>query len=128
MRMLVRSKDAQSTDELSTELEALGAVIEKIDVLHLELQRLEIKFALNSRLSHILESLAAGRPIDFYEAVNTFERLLIKTALDRAGGVQAGACTLLNLGRSTINTKIKNLRISAKFPTNTLLDKSQHNK
>jgi two-component system response regulator PilR (NtrC family) len=57
---------------------------------------------------------AAGLPdgMKFYDAVSRFERQLIETALRRAGGVQKRAAQILGLKPTTLNEKIKRLRIS----------------
>lgn len=49
--------------------------------------------------------------IDFYEKVGRYEAHLIETALERSGGNQAKAARLLNLKPSTLNMKMKNLRM-----------------
>jgi two-component system response regulator PilR (NtrC family) len=58
--------------------------------------------------------LAAGLPegMEFYEAVSRYERQLIEVALREAGGVQKHAAELLGLKPTTLNEKIKRLRIS----------------
>jgi transcriptional regulator with GAF, ATPase, and Fis domain len=49
--------------------------------------------------------------IDFYEEVENFEIQLIEAALHKAGGNQKGAARLLNLKPSTLNMKIKTLKL-----------------
>jgi len=51
------------------------------------------------------------RGVDFYDAVTRYERQLIETALRRAGGVQKQAAEILGLKPTTLNEKIKRLRI-----------------
>jgi len=48
----------------------------------------------------------------FYEAVSRYERQLIESALRRSGGVQKQAAELLGLKPTTLNEKIKRLRIA----------------
>ena len=50
--------------------------------------------------------------IDFYDEVTRFEIDLIKRALLRTGGHQRRAARLLNLKVTTLNSKIKQYRIS----------------
>jgi two-component system response regulator PilR (NtrC family) len=65
---------------------------------------------------------AAARPgaaglregVDLARAVGEFERELIDTALKQAGGVQRKAAELLGLKPTTLNEKIKRLRIKAR--------------
>ena len=56
-----------------------------------------------------VSKLAQG--VGFYNAISRYERELIETALERAGGVQKRAATLLGLKPTTLNEKIKRLGI-----------------
>ncbi|HXV77378.1 MAG TPA: sigma-54 dependent transcriptional regulator [Candidatus Polarisedimenticolaceae bacterium] len=47
----------------------------------------------------------------FYDAVSRFERQLIEAALRRSGGIQKQAAEMLGLKPTTLNEKIKRLRI-----------------
>jgi two-component system response regulator PilR (NtrC family) len=58
------------------------------------------------------QSLALPRGLEFYEAVQRFERQLIESALREAGGVQKQAAEILGLKPTTLNEKIKRLRIT----------------
>jgi len=49
--------------------------------------------------------------VGFYDAVSRYERRLIEAALRRCGGVQKQAAELLGLKPTTLNEKIKRLRI-----------------
>ena len=49
--------------------------------------------------------------IDFYDEVTRFEIKLIRQALRSVRGNQQKAACLLNLNKSTLNTKIRNYRI-----------------
>jgi len=55
----------------------------------------------------------AGLPdgLEFYDAVSRYERQLIEVALRQAGGVQKHAAEMLGLKPTTLNEKIKRLRI-----------------
>jgi len=60
----------------------------------------------------ILPNISPLMPgVGFYEAVGRFERQLIEAALRRTGGVQKQAAELLGLKPTTLNEKIKRLRI-----------------
>lgn len=50
--------------------------------------------------------------IDFYEEVRRFEIFLIKNALRRTSGSQKKAARLLQLNETTLNSKLKNLKIN----------------
>ena len=52
--------------------------------------------------------------IDFYEAVERFERELIEATLARCRGVQKRAAEQLGLKATTLNEKIKRLGIGAR--------------
>lgn len=66
------------------------------------------------------EALSAYRPpqvqqgIDFYDEVIKFEISLIEQALKHSEGSQYKAASLLRLKPSTLNSKIKNLKINWK--------------
>jgi two-component system response regulator PilR (NtrC family) len=49
--------------------------------------------------------------VDFYGAISAYERQLIETALNRAGGVQKQAAAMLGLKPTTLNEKMKRLGI-----------------
>jgi two-component system response regulator PilR (NtrC family) len=65
----------------------------------------------------LLERAAEGDPValpegmDYYEAVNRYERRLIEAALRQTGGVQKQAAQILGLKPTTLNEKIKRLGI-----------------
>ena len=50
---------------------------------------------------------------DFARAVTDFERGLIEAAMKQAGGVQKKAASLLGLKPTTLNEKLKRLRVRA---------------
>jgi len=50
-------------------------------------------------------------PFSFYETMEKFEREIISESLKRAGGVQRRAAALLGLKATTLNEKIKRLKI-----------------
>ena len=52
------------------------------------------------------------RPIDLPEKVRDYEAKIIKATLIKTGGNQRQAAALLNLKRSTLNTKIKQFGIN----------------
>lgn len=49
--------------------------------------------------------------IDFYEVVSRFEAQLIESALEATGGRQNRAAGLLKLRKSTLNAKMKALKL-----------------
>ena len=49
--------------------------------------------------------------LHFYDAVSRYERQLIEAAMRRSGGVQKQAAKILGLKPTTLNEKIKRLRI-----------------
>lgn len=49
--------------------------------------------------------------IDFYEVVSRFEAQLIESALEATGGRQNRAAGLLRLRKSTLNAKMKQLKL-----------------
>ena len=53
----------------------------------------------------------AENGIDFYETVARFETQLIESALEAAGGRQNRAAGLLRMRKSTLNTKMKQLKL-----------------
>ena len=57
------------------------------------------------------QAMNLPRGLEFYEAVQRFERQLIESALRQAGGVQKQAAEVLGLKPTTLNEKIKRLRI-----------------
>ncbi|ANM29296.1 hypothetical protein ABI59_06375 [Acidobacteria bacterium Mor1] len=57
-------------------------------------------------------SMALPKGMEFYEAVQRFERQLIESALRQANGVQKQAAELLGLKPTTLNEKIKRLKIT----------------
>ena len=76
--------------------------------------------SLRSTIRSLLHEVAADsspvsidpeKGIDFYENVERFEKQLIESALDAAGGRQNRAAKLLNLRTSTLCTKMKTLKI-----------------
>jgi transcriptional regulator with GAF, ATPase, and Fis domain len=75
---------------------------------------------LSSIAAALLEAVTAAAPaaidlkcgIDFYDAVERFEVSLIRRALDRTGGNQTRAASLLNLKMTTLNSKIKRYDIA----------------
>ena len=79
-----------------------------------------IKFlnTLLNTLSRAKDALTAYQPpqvqqgIDFYEEVTKFEISLIQQALKQTKGCQYKAASLLRLKPSTLNSKIKNLKIN----------------
>ncbi len=59
-------------------------------------------------------AMSLPKGLDFYGAVQRFERQLIESALRQAGGVQKQAAELLGLKPTTLNEKIKRLGITVK--------------
>jgi two-component system response regulator PilR (NtrC family) len=59
------------------------------------------------------DTVALPDRIDFYDAVTRYERRLIEAALRRTGGVQKQAAEILGLKPTTLNEKIKRLRINS---------------
>jgi len=57
------------------------------------------------------EVVSLPNRVDFYDAVARYERNLIEAALRRSGGVQKQAALILGLKPTTLNEKIKRLRI-----------------
>lgn len=68
-------------------------------------------------LLHQVDSMACGvqidadKGVDFYQAVERFEAELIRSALDLSGGRQNQAARLLKLRNSTLNSKMKQLKL-----------------
>jgi DNA-binding NtrC family response regulator len=58
-----------------------------------------------------LEVPAFSENFDFYHEVERFETSLIKTALRLTGGSQVKAARLLKLNPTTLNAKMKTLRL-----------------
>jgi two-component system response regulator AtoC len=50
---------------------------------------------------------------DLDKEMERFEAAIIKTALDKSGGVKSKAAELLNLKRTTLIEKMKRLKINA---------------
>lgn len=65
----------------------------------------KIKRLINPGQSEVIQG------IDFYEEINCYEILLIKTALEITGGHQKRAAALLKLKPTTLNMKMKILNI-----------------
>ncbi len=61
--------------------------------------------------SALPETVRFPEGLDFYRAVERYERQLIEAALRRTGGVQKQAADLLGLKATTLNEKIKRLGI-----------------
>ena len=75
-----------------------------------------VKSLMRLLLQEAVETSGAGKfdadkGIDFFDAVKQYETELIETALDLTNGRQRDAAKLLNLGTSTLCTKIKRLNI-----------------
>jgi DNA-binding NtrC family response regulator len=58
--------------------------------------------------------------LNLHDQVQQFEAALILSALEKTGGRQRRAARLLGVKVTTLNTKIKRLRISAESATRTL--------
>jgi DNA-binding NtrC family response regulator len=58
------------------------------------------------------EADARGRPIEFSERIERFERGLIEEALARSGGDATVAARLLNIQRRTLSQKLERLGMS----------------
>ncbi len=58
------------------------------------------------------DAVTLPRGVRYYDAVSRFERQLIESALRQAGGVQKQAAEILGIKPTTLNEKIKRLRIS----------------
>jgi len=63
-----------------------------------------------TRAPSVSSALVEG-PFSFYETMERFEREIIHESLKRAGGVQRRAAALLGLKATTLNEKIKRLKI-----------------
>ena len=99
------SETAGSTpEELSDELTLAGSNITSLR---------ELTFKLLREVESIGEvhtpDIESG--VDFYEEVSRFEMDLIKRALVQTGGHQRRAARLLNLGVTTLNSKMKHYNI-----------------
>lgn len=80
-----------------------------------------IKSLFNSLLEEAVDSYNPMKTdgefgIDYYAAVAQYETDLINTALIISGGRQKDAAKLLNLGTSTLSTKMKRLNIPCGMP------------
>ena len=58
-----------------------------------------------------MQSRLVEGTFSFYETMERFEREIISESLRRAGGVQRRAAVMLGLKATTLNEKIKRLKI-----------------
>jgi DNA-binding NtrC family response regulator len=97
-RPVIRLRDVSEVDEASTKLKAVR----------------DLAVALVGQLDALggLPSLTSKSSIDLKNEVRTFETRLISWALERTGGNQRRAAQILGVKHSTLNAKLRVLRIN----------------
>ena len=85
----------------------LSSMRRQIDRLRSTMRSLLHEVDANTRPVHI----DAEHGIDFYESVARYEAELIESALHVTGGRQNRAADLLRLRKSTLNSKMKQLKL-----------------